>query len=72
MNCTQNLGHKIGLTKEEKGKYINLLSSENVKELTKWGLELQEKENERIKKFSNKEVGINIPKKIIEKDSNER
>ena len=60
------------IPKEEKGKYINLLSSENVKELTKWGLELQEKENERIKKFSNKEVGINIPKNVIEKDSNER
>ena len=40
---------------EEKGRYINLLSSENVKELTKWGLELQEKEKERVKKFFNKE-----------------
>lgn len=62
----------IIIPKEEKGKYINLLSSENVKELAKWGLELQEKESERIKKFNNKEVGINIPKKVIEKDSNER
>jgi len=71
-SCIKEGLEPIIIPKEEKGKYINLLSSENVKELTKWGLELQEKENERIKKFSNKEVGINIPKKIIEKDSNER
>lgn len=36
------------------------------------GARTSRKENERIKKFSNKEVGINIPKKIVEKDSNER
>ena len=71
-SCLKEDLEPIIIPKEEKGKYINLLSSENVKELTKWGLELQEKENERIKKFSNKEVGINIPKKVIEKDSNER
>ena len=71
-SCIKEGLEPIIIPKEEKGKYINLLSSENVKELTKWGLELQEKENERIKKFSNKEVGINIPKKVIEKDSNER
>ena len=50
----EGLEHLI-IPKEEKGRYINLLSSENVKELTKWGLELQEKEKERVKKFFNKE-----------------
>ncbi|ALQ39361.1 cell filamentation protein Fic [Fusobacterium hwasookii ChDC F174] len=43
------------IPKEEKGKYINLLASENLKELTKWALQLQEKERDRIEKFSNKE-----------------
>ena len=45
----------IIIPKEEKGKYINLLASENLKELTKWALQLQEKERDRIEKFSNKE-----------------
>lgn len=43
------------IPKEEKGKYINLLACENLKELTKWALLLQEKERDRIEKFSNKE-----------------
>ena len=52
----EDLEHII-IPKEEKGKYINLLASENLKELTKWTLQLQEKEKERdrIEKFSNKE-----------------
>lgn len=45
----------IIIPKEEKGKYINFLSSENFQELKKWGLELQNKEFERIKSFYNKE-----------------
>lgn len=54
-SCLKEDLEPIIIPKEEKGRYINLLSSENVKELTKWGLELQEKERERVKKFFNKE-----------------
>lgn len=54
-SCLKERLEPIIIPKEEKGRYINLLSSENVKELTKWGLELQEKEKERVKKFFNKE-----------------
>ena len=54
-SCIKEGLEPIIIPKEEKGRYINLLSSENVKELTKWGLELQEKEKERVKKFFNKE-----------------
>ena len=54
-SCLKEGLEPIIIPKEEKGRYINLLSSENVKELTKWGLELQEKEKERVKKFFNKE-----------------
>lgn len=54
-SCLKEDLEPIIIPKEEKGRYINLLSSENVKELTKWGLELQEKEKERVKKFFNKE-----------------
>ena len=41
--------------KEEKGKYINFLISENIKEFVKWGIELENKEKERIELFHNKE-----------------
>ena len=54
-SCLKEDLEPIIIPKEEKGKYINLLASENLKELTKWGLELQEKEKERVKKFFNKE-----------------
>ena len=49
-SCIKEELEPIIIPKEEKEKYINLLSSENLKELTKWELEFQEKENERIKK----------------------
>ena len=54
----------IIIPKEEKGKYINFLSSENFQELKKWGLELQSKEFERIKSFYNKEKENSWSKKI--------
>ena len=53
--CLKEDLEPIIIPKEEKGKYINLLASENLKELTKWALQLQEKERDRIEKFSNKE-----------------
>ena len=54
-SCLKEDLEPIIIPKEEKGKYINLLASENLKELTKWALQLQEKERDRIEKFSNKE-----------------
>ena len=54
-SCLKEELEPIIIPKEEKGKYINLLASENLKELTKWALQLQEKERDRIEKFSNKE-----------------
>ena len=53
-SCLKEDLEPIIIPKEEKGKYINLLASENLKELTKWALQLQEKERDRIEKFSNK------------------
>ena len=54
-SCLKEDLEPIIIPKEEKGKYINLLASENLKELTKWALQQQEKERDRIEKFSNKE-----------------
>ena len=54
-SCLKEDLEPIIIPKGEKGKYINLLASENLKELTKWALQLQEKERDRIEKFSNKE-----------------
>ena len=54
-SCLKEDLEPIIIPKEEKGKYINLLAIENLKELTKWSLQLQEKERDRIEKFSNKE-----------------
>ena len=54
-SCLKEGLEPIIIPKGEKGKYINLLASENLKELTKWALQLQEKERDRIEKFSNKE-----------------
>ena len=54
-SCLKEDLEPIIIPKEEKGKYINLLASENLKELTKWALQLQEKERDRIEKFYNKE-----------------
>ena len=53
-SCLKEDLEPIIIPKEEKGKYINLLANENLKELTKWALQLQEKERDRIEKFSNK------------------
>ena len=54
-SCLKEDLEPIIIPKGEKGKYINLLACENLKELTKWALLLQEKERDRIEKFSNKE-----------------
>ena len=54
-SCLKEDLEPIIIPKGEKGKYINLLASENLKELTKLALQLQEKERDRIEKFSNKE-----------------
>ncbi len=43
------------ITKEEKGKYINYLTTENVKDFTKWAISLSKIELERMEKFLNKE-----------------
>ncbi|WP_257164325.1 Fic family protein [Cetobacterium somerae] len=54
-SCIKENIPPIIIPKEEKGKYINYLSNENIKEFTKWGVSLSEKEAERIEMFSNKE-----------------
>lgn len=54
-SCIKENIPPIIIPKEEKGKYINYLSNENIKEFTKWGVNLSEKESERIEKFLNKE-----------------
>ena len=43
------------IPKEEKGKYINFLTSEILKNLLNGGIELENKEKERIELFHNKE-----------------
>ena len=54
-SCLKENLAPIIIPKEEKGKYINFLSEENVKDFTLWALELQKKEIERMELFSNKE-----------------
>ncbi|EFS29092.1 hypothetical protein FGAG_01413 [Fusobacterium gonidiaformans ATCC 25563] len=54
-SCLKEGMPPIIIPKEEKGKYISLLQSEDIKEFTKWGLELQKKERTRIEAFYNKE-----------------
>ena len=43
----------IIIPKIDKGKYINFLANEDSKNFTKWALELQKKELERIELFKN-------------------
>ena len=54
-SCLKENLAPILIPKEEKGKYINFLTSENIKEFVKWGIELENKERERIELFHNKE-----------------
>jgi len=54
-SCLKENLAPILIPKEEKGKYINFLTSENIKEFVKWGIELENKERERIELFYNKE-----------------
>ena len=66
-SCLKENLAPIVIPKEEKGKYINFLTSENLKEFVKWGIELEKKEKERIELFYNKEKE-NLWSKKIEKD----
>ena len=68
----------IIIPKGEKGKYIDILSTENIKEFAKWGKELQDIELDRIKKFHNKEKvqlissnnkKIKVKSKVANKDN---
>ena len=54
-SCIKNNIAPIIIPKEEKGKYINFLSNEKIIDFTKWGIELQAKENERLNIFKNQE-----------------
>ena len=52
--CVNNGLTPVVIPKEEKGKYIYILNSENGKEFFEWGKRLQEKERKRKKLFENK------------------
>ena len=54
-SCLKENLAPILIPKEEKGKYIDFLISENIKDFVKWGIELENKEKERIELFYNKE-----------------
>ena len=66
-SCLKENLAPILIPKEEKGKYINFLISENIKEFVKWGIELEKKEKERLELFYNKEKE-NLWSKKVEKD----
>ena len=68
-SCIKENISPIIIQKEEKGKYINYLATENSKEFTRWGLELQKKELDRIEKFYNKEK---VQIKDLEKKTEEK
>ena len=65
-NCLKENLIPIIIPKEEKGKYIGFLATENSKEFTKWGLELQKKEMFRMECFKNKEL-TQIDEALIKK-----
>lgn len=46
----------IIIPKSEKSKYINFLVKEDLKNFTKWALEIQKKEIERMKLFQNNKI----------------
>lgn len=50
-SCLRENLAPIIIPKAEKSKYINFLANEDVKNFTKWALELQEKELKRKEKF---------------------
>ena len=54
-SCIKENIPPIIIPKDEKGRYIDILSSENTKEFAIWGKELQNKELDRMEKFYNKE-----------------
>jgi len=45
-SCLKENLAPILIPKEEKGKYIDFLISENIKDFVKWGIELENKEKE--------------------------
>lgn len=63
-SCLKENLAPILIPKEEKGKYIDFLISENIKDFVKWGIELENKEKERIELFYNKEKENSWSKKI--------
>ena len=63
-SCLKENLAPILISKEEKGKYIDFLISENIKDFVKWGIELENKEKERIELFYNKEKENSWSKKI--------
>lgn len=66
-SCLKENLAPIVIPKEEKGKYIIFLTSENLKEFVKWGVILEKKEKERLELFYNKEKE-NLWSKKVEKD----
>lgn len=54
-SCLKEKIAPIVIPKDEKGRYINFLSIEDIQGFKRWGLELQNKEIERIELFYNKE-----------------
>ncbi|MDY5306583.1 Fic family protein [Fusobacterium gastrosuis] len=49
----------IIIPKEEKGRYINTLANEDIREFKEWGIELQQKEKKRIEIiFNNTEFNL--------------
>ena len=66
-SCLKENLAPIVIPKEEKGKSINFLTSETLKEFVKWGVILETKEKERLELFYNKEKE-NLWSKKVEKD----
>lgn len=62
-SCLRENLAPIIIPKAEKSKYINFLANEDVKNFTKWALELQEKELKRIEIFQNTLLKDNLSNK---------
>lgn len=67
-SCLRENLAPIIIPKAEKNKYINFLANEDVKNFTKWALELQKKELERMKLFQNNE---NLSKNNVRNEKRE-
>lgn len=62
-SCLKEGLEPIIIPKEEKGKYIHILATEDIKTFKKWGLELQAKEKERMEIIFNNSKGNTTHKK---------